>query len=56
MSSFLDIFQLPWASRYKFAGRMVGHVDAIHALAVTRNGKYLASGGKPFPNVESDGF
>jgi hypothetical protein len=30
---------------YRLRGRMVGHVDAIHSLAVTSSGRLLASGG-----------
>jgi hypothetical protein len=48
MFRLLPFLQTPWADRYTFAGRMlVGHRDAIHTLAMTRKGKYLASGGKP---------
>ena len=52
MSPFSDMLQSSRAGRYKFAGRMIGHTDAIHALALTKNGKYLASGGKPFRDIE----
>jgi hypothetical protein len=52
MASFLDIFQFSWTSRYKFAGRIIGHPDAIHSLALTKKGTYLASGGKLSRNIE----
>jgi WD40 repeat protein len=31
--------------RYQFAGRLKGHLDAIHAMDFSHNGNYLASGG-----------
>jgi WD40 repeat protein len=45
MPQFSHFLQTPWVSRYKFAGRMTGHTNAIHALAMSRKGRYLASGG-----------
>jgi hypothetical protein len=46
MLQLLHFLQKPWESRYRFAGRMVGHTDGIHAVAMTKKGNYLASGGK----------
>jgi hypothetical protein len=40
---------------YRLLGRMRGHTDTIHMLAVSNNGKLLASGGKAaILNKESD--
>lgn len=46
MPHLLHLLQKPWESRYKFAGRMAGHTDGIHAVTMSRKGDYLASGGK----------
>ena len=34
------------APRYKFAGQMKGHTDSVQALAMTKGGNILASGGE----------
>jgi WD40 repeat protein len=31
--------------RYKLAGKIGGHTDSVHSLAITKNGRILASGG-----------
>jgi hypothetical protein len=51
MASFLNNFQFS-SSRYKFAGRIIGHPDAIHTLALTKKGTYLASGSKSSRDIE----
>ena len=33
-------------TRYKFAGQMNGHTEAVHSLALTKGGRILASGGE----------
>jgi hypothetical protein len=33
-------------TRYKLAGQMKGHTDAVHSLALTKGGRILASGGE----------
>jgi WD40 repeat protein len=53
MSFFFNIslfsnFTSPWAGRYKFVGVLRGHKEAVNAVAITANGKHLASGGKLF--------
>ena len=33
------------SQRYKLAGQIRGHTNSVHSLAITKNGRILASGG-----------
>lgn len=41
-----NIFFNALSQRYKFIGRLNGHLDAINCLSITSNGALLASGGE----------
>lgn len=47
MAPFKPNFSLLSTSRYKLSGRLIGHTESIHALAVSKDGRVLASGGEP---------
>lgn len=46
MRSFTSNFALLSSSRYKLSGRLIGHPESIHAVAVSKDGSVLASGGE----------
>lgn len=45
-------FSQPKSTRYKIAGQLRGYKDYVYALAMTRDGGFLASGGIVFHVLE----